>query len=252
MREGRRPVAEKASDPATTALSRRDVHVWRVALPPTEDTGALTDDERERAERLVSPAARAAFIGRRSALRRILGSYIGVAPTDLRFDHGPNGKPSLEGQRLEFNSSQAGASFVCAVTTGMVTGIDIESRAAATRADQIADRILSDRERGSIDTLDEEDRRFAILRAWTRKEAVAKGMGEGMALPFRSIDTTGTFTAGVVLVRVAHRPRGRWFVRDLAVADGYVASLATPRRRIRITYMDWPIEGEGPPAVASQ
>jgi len=230
-------------------LGRRDVHVWRVALSPTEDTGTLTDDEQERAERLISPVARTEFIGRRSALRRILGSYSGVAPADLRFDHGPNGKPSLEGQRLVFNSSHAGAWFVCAVTTGMVTGIDIESRAAMTRADQIAERIMSDRERASIDHLDAADRHSAILRTWTRKEAVAKGIGEGMALPFTSIDTTGPTTADVVLIRVADRPRERWFVRDLAVADGHVASLAAPRRRIRITYMDWSIDGEDLPAV---
>jgi len=52
-----------------------------------------------------------------------------------------------------------------------------------------------------------------------------------------------------VLIRVADRPRERWFVRELAVADGYVAALAAPRRRIRITYTDWPIDGADLPAV---
>ncbi|HYO35922.1 MAG TPA: 4-phosphopantetheinyl transferase, partial [Geodermatophilus sp.] len=61
-------------------------------------------------------------------------------------------------------------------------------------------------------------RALAAARAWTRKEAVLKGLGTGLG---------GGLAATVT--GVGHPPVAvaGWWVRDVPVPDGWVASLAT-------------------------
>src|SRR5262245_47390432 len=83
------------------SLPDQEIHVWRASLElETARIEALrrtlTGDELTRAERFRFPVHRARFIAARGALREILGGYLGVEPTRLRFSYNLWGKPFLD------------------------------------------------------------------------------------------------------------------------------------------------------------
>lgn len=92
-----------------------EVHVWHVDLDAAGDIPGpgelLTQDEFDRGNRLHFARDVRRFLLTRGALRRRLGSYLGVPPQDLRFAYGANGKPSLStpsSSSLSFNLSHSG------------------------------------------------------------------------------------------------------------------------------------------------
>src|SRR5438477_3852590 len=77
------------------------VHVWRLHVAEmapfaTELLMRLSTDEQLRAERFRAEKPRVQFIAGRSALRNILGRYLGIAAEDVRFAYSDRGKPQLE------------------------------------------------------------------------------------------------------------------------------------------------------------
>ena len=109
------------------------VDVWSISLasamsPSNRPTGVLSPAEITRAERLVQPKDRQRFITARTALRGILGSYLGLPPAAVSFRINAHGKPYLDpaSAMLQFNLSHSGDWALCAVTTAGEVGVDIE------------------------------------------------------------------------------------------------------------------------------
>jgi 4'-phosphopantetheinyl transferase len=60
------------------------------------DLAAVLDDaERGRAEALITAPHRRRFIATHGAVRLIIGQRLGVPPGQIRWRHGPHGKPEL-------------------------------------------------------------------------------------------------------------------------------------------------------------
>jgi len=82
-----------STPPERPTLKDNEVHVWRCDLD--QPTGirqslmcSLAEDERARAGRFHFDKDRNHFIIARGALRSILGSYLNLAPSELRFSYG--------------------------------------------------------------------------------------------------------------------------------------------------------------------
>ena len=192
------------------------VHVWGTSLsvsPYTRDmlTALLAPDERERASRFHFERDHDRYVTARGRLRLLLAAYTGHAPQDLRFDYGAHGKPTLTGppagDGLHFNLSHSGDLALYAFTLGRDVGIDVEQLREIPEMEEIVERWFSDEERRDIARYTGDDRVRAFFTAWTRREAVLKGHGEGMS----------------GFARVA--PEG-WALRTLEPAPGFVAALA--------------------------
>ena len=113
--------------------SPETVDVWSISLAPamspsTRPNDVLSPAEIARAERFVQPKHRQRFITARTALREILGSYLGLPPAAISFRINAHGKPYLDPGPtvLQFNLSHSGDWALCAVTTAGEVGIDIE------------------------------------------------------------------------------------------------------------------------------
>lgn len=81
-------------------MGHDEVHVWRAALNIKDShvqslRQTLTADERARAERFHFLKDRDHFIVARGLLRAILGRYLDIDPSRLRFSYSAYGKPSL-------------------------------------------------------------------------------------------------------------------------------------------------------------
>lgn len=140
----------------------------------------LSEDERNRAAAFVRDEPRRRFIVARGRLRERLGERIGVAPAEVVFRYGPNGKPEVEG--VHFNVAHTGDLALCAIAAAPV-GVDVERIRPMKNAAALAERWFHaeevERIAGAAHPLTE------FFRTWTMKEAALKlvGVGVGESLP---------------------------------------------------------------------
>jgi 4'-phosphopantetheinyl transferase len=222
------------------SLSSEVVHVWAAPLTAGPDRldsllQLLTSDERQRAARFVSVLARTEFIVARATLRLLLSRYVNDHPSQHRFAHGGNGKPSLIGRELFFNVSHTRGLAVYAFTRRGEVGIDVEQlRPRATLLDMAA-RFFAPGEAAAIHALPPELREEAFFHVWTRKEAFIKATGHGLAFGLERFEVSvpPDDPARVRHVDGDTGAGATWSLTALTPAAGYVAALAiqgeTPR-----------------------
>lgn len=188
------PTPILAAFPSTSpALLSGEVLVFRVDLdagPEGDDFRRLAAwrdlaaDERARAERLVRARDGRRFVLCRAALRAILGGLLQVEPAAVAFEAGPGGKPMLarpDGRPCRFNVTHSGDLALIAVSWGRELGVDVELTRPIQQAARIVESYFTAAEVAEFLKLDEADRAGAFIRGWTRKEAVVKAQGVGLA-----------------------------------------------------------------------
>lgn len=177
-------------------LAADEVHLWLVELDrPGERladlAAALVADERERAARFQFPEHRDRFIAGRGLLRELLGAYLNRPAAALRFAHGPRGKPMLAGADagagLCFNLAHSGGRALYVVAHREV-GVDLECLDRVVSDAPVARRICTPREWVAFQALPAERFREAFFNCWTRKEAVAKALGGGLASGLQNLE----------------------------------------------------------------
>ena len=200
--------------------------VWLISLagPATQEDWSLLDTaEQARANRFYREADRNRHVLAHAACRRILGEAVDCCPTDLVFSTTFDGKPFLAESRLHFNLSHSGEQAALAVSTGCEVGIDIEM--SPPEADRIAHLVLSDAELATYLGLPSPSRTTAFLRAWTRKEAVLKGVGCGLQRDPRLL-TVGLEKASGGDLAVEF-DGGVWHLTDFVMQQDTLGCLAT-------------------------
>jgi 4'-phosphopantetheinyl transferase len=179
------------SAPPERFLQSGVVHVWCAVLDESEHgdaaTAVLSDEERARADRFHFNRDRSWFIARRYMARTILGEYLRMRPADVRFTHGPHGKPGVQLKpalkEIEFNLSHSNGLALCAVSRVRRVGIDLEVIRRMSSMDQIAERISSAAELTGFRSLPDTSKEQAFFELWTRKEAFVKAAGVGLSAP---------------------------------------------------------------------
>jgi 4'-phosphopantetheinyl transferase len=236
-------------------LTSDDVHVWSVNLdePAAAVEGCavvLSDDERDRAERLRAAHDRRRFIVARARLREVLAGYLDCDARDLRFRAGSHGKPQLDAPLppLVFNASHSCAKAVYAIAARGRVGIDVERVTRIVDHQAIADRFFSPAEAASLRALAVQDRPMAFFSCWTRKEAYVKAIGAGLSYPLDAFTVSVGRHRPAALIDHAHDPEEprRWWLVDLPVAADYVAAVAFDGRTRRLRDCgDWSVHGRG-------
>lgn len=206
-----------------------DLWLWPLDLPDARLralSAHLSEEETARAARFVRPEHGARFRAARGRLREILSGYTGTAPGAIGFDYGPHGKPALAGGPV-FNLSHSGGWAALAVTEAEAAlGLDIEAH-REVEAD-LAGRFFSAAECGALAALRPADRAEGFFRAWTRKEALLKGVGEGLSLPLDGFDVT--LAPGDPARLLASRIEGlepeAWSLTHLDLGPGFPGCIA--------------------------
>ncbi|WP_405822317.1 4'-phosphopantetheinyl transferase superfamily protein [Streptomyces sp. NBC_01390] len=225
------------------------VHLWTVPLDgPAAHTAAalaplvLDPGERRRAARLLLPEDRRRWTTARVALRRVLGAYTGLPPARITFAYGRHGRPRLDGtgdRHLHFNLTHSRDRALLAVCRDTPVGADLEHLDAGPPddrgLDELAEAVLAPPELGAYRELPYPDRRAALLRRWTGKEALLKATGRGVTL------------AGVRRVTVpdgagpAYGVPGEWTLLRPEQAGPYTAAIAVPRDVRTGNDKDWEV-----------
>ncbi|MCC6972197.1 MAG: hypothetical protein IT434_18445 [Phycisphaerales bacterium] len=202
------PAVERAGDHGHP-VTECHADVWAVRLDGRAGEGSLeilSAAEREHSARLRMGGVE--WGAARAALRRILGDCLAMAPCDVAFEAGGSGKLRLAPGApldLRFSVSRSGGFALIALRLSAEVGVDLEPVREGVRGAEIARDILGE-ELGGGD----------FFRLWTRREALAKACGRGIASPLRDED------------------RARFTVRDCDVLPGFAAAVASEGR-------DWDI-----------
>ena len=229
-------------------LPSDDIGVWLVDLDaglasqaeidtaePGPELASLDEVERARAARFVRARDRRRFARCRAALREILGRLLGEQPASLQFRAVARGKPELDladladgGPPLRFNVSHSSNLAVIAVCRRHELGIDLEQIRPISEAERIVASFFSEAEQAEFATIDALARPMAFVRGWTRKEAILKGLGVGIA-GLASRHETG-FGAGELTAQfVPAIPSScvdQWRLWEASPRAGFVATLA--------------------------
>ncbi|MBA3532450.1 MAG: 4'-phosphopantetheinyl transferase superfamily protein [Ardenticatenales bacterium] len=236
--------------PTDLALTREDVHVWRVPLDLIDPsylqglTRLLAEDEVNRADRFRFPHHRDHFIIARGTLRLLLGRYLGVDVYRGAFVYNAYGRPSLPAlpaeHPLEFNLSHSGGLALYALSWQRSVGVDVEAM-RDIEFEEIATRFFSPREQAVLTALPPHQRKDAFFNAWTRKEAYIKARGEGLSLALDAFDVTLTPGDPATLLETRDDPvqATRWKLQALHAGAGYQAALAVDGGGWQLSCWQW-------------
>ena len=175
-------------------LSFEGVQVWRLdlnaPLPPDlldASYGWLSPEEKRRADGIRIDFVRREFIAARGLLRRLLGAATGVTAPAVTLRTKLHGKPCLAGSaNVEFNVSHSDGMILVALSRASAVGVDVEFVSEEFgEAEELMGIARESFHAGEFTVIARtppgRDRLLAFYRAWTRREAVAKADGRGIA-----------------------------------------------------------------------
>jgi 4'-phosphopantetheinyl transferase len=176
----------------------------------------LCDAEQRRAARFHFDRDRRRFVVARARLRELLAERLDVPPESIEFVYGREGKPALAERFARsgwrFNLSHCDDLALYAFSRERELGVDVEAIRCVDEADAIGERFFAPGERGALRSLELEERNRGFLRLWTRKEALAKGLGDSLAVPLERLDASAP-------------PRG-WSIESFSPEPGFIGALA--------------------------
>jgi 4'-phosphopantetheinyl transferase len=229
---------------AAPVLAKGTVHLWRIPLDrrpePTErEFALLSEDERARADRFHFPRDRRRFVVAHAALRLILGLYTGKSPESLRFEVGRYGKPTLAGGPGPcFNLTHSGELAVVGLAPDRELGVDVEQLRDMADLQSMAARFFTPAEQTALLRFLPAVRGRAFLDGWTRKEAVMKALGLGVAQPPESIEVS-LEPGNATLHRLNGLLTPDWAMTAFVPGQDYIGAVAMQGPRPELSFWDW-------------
>ncbi len=154
----------------------------------------------------------------RENMRAFIAKEFAPQQAQWRAQHGPESDAWLKAARagllladeaMRFSVSHSGEIALFAFSEAREVGVDIEALRPIESADTIAAHILS---RGELRAYAAaRDKVAAFLRFWTRKEALAKALGDGLSIPPEKLEPS--------------RAPG-WRVHSFCPLSGFIAAVA--------------------------
>jgi 4'-phosphopantetheinyl transferase len=197
--------------------------------PSDADLAILSAQERARCQRFVREADRVRFAAGHGEARRLLAGYLDVTPAAIQLGRTPccrcgraeHGPPRIDWPRTDitFNQSGSASHWLLAISRGRRIGVDIEVPRDIDVGD-VAGACLTVSEQQYLDAQPEAERLRLFYRCWTRKEAVLKACGIGLAGALRELDVAPGHDGPVVVRHLCGAGPDLWVVQDLAALPG--------------------------------
>jgi phosphopantetheinyl transferase len=232
-----RDLAALVNRPSSGGLARRvrgaaPVELWVVKVTEDGPLGmraacALFSAEPSEARQRIADRRRSVVA--RAALARLAAARMHLDPAALALGHDERGHPILlDRPALHVSIAHSGEFVACALSDRRV-GVDVERADRSEADDALAARVCGPAERRQLEQIPAGPRRRALIRLWTRKEALAKALGVGLALPFEQLDVRHD----VPLIGGVRAAALR--IRDLEGGPvDYAVAVATEGRRCRV------------------
>ncbi len=164
-----------------------NIQIWSVDIDQIDEkkaTETLSPQESIRASRLLHAGARRAFVAMRFILRRLLADWLDLAPETVMIALSSYGKPFVKDGPY-FSLSHSGNRGLLSLSDKSPIGVDIE----VARFDNDVEELIGlsriafhQKETDWLISLPVEERGPAFLRVWSRREALLKAAGVGIAV----------------------------------------------------------------------
>ncbi|WP_342648416.1 4'-phosphopantetheinyl transferase superfamily protein [Mucilaginibacter sp. CSA2-8R] len=209
-------------------LKQDEVQVWRVLVPPA---GAQIENYRsvmsvaeiDRASRFVHPEDTNRYVTAHGVLRQLLSAHTAVARHQLLFTKNEFGKPALimsdSKAALHFNLSHSGQYVIIALSKHPI-GADVEYLKPDFNFHSLLPHYFTAAETHFITTTSASPL-TAFFSAWTRKEALGKGLGSGITENMQVLPSLNGIHSSTGLLVV-----NDWNVQTFRVDDVHMASVA--------------------------
>lgn len=231
-------------------LAWNEVHVWRISLNVTAPykrrlESILSVGEKYRAEKYRFLVDRNHFIVVRGVTRIILGCYLNMQPSELRFSYGSYEKPILIDQRdghvLHFNVSHSDELGLCAVTRDRELGVDLERIRPGFIHEEIPEHFFSSQEVTKLRALPISLQEKAFFRCWTRKEAYLKAKGGGLSAKLNQFEVSFAPGEPAAILNTFDDPKEkiRWSLFDIDPGPSYAAAAVVEGFDLHMRYLQW-------------
>ncbi len=231
------PVISWISPRLPIELSNSDVHIWRLNFEKynfynLKLGSMLTEEERLRVANFRFKRHGKRFIIGRGVLRILLGLYLNIEPTKLKFRFGLYGKPYLDErfnkQTIQFNLAHSHEFALYVFTIRHRVGVDIEYINKIPDYENIVKHLFSRQENALFEKLPTSQKLRTFFNYWTLKEAYSKACGTGFAEFFNRFDLTQLFEYPTCLFNTKNHAinLSGWSIKSFTPAPDYTAALA--------------------------
>ncbi len=203
----------------------------------------LNHEDLARFNRYANSAARNMFAASRGVLRLLLGKILDRPAASLKIANREHGKPYLpDFPDLHFNISHSRNLALIAIARQPV-GVDVEYLHRSVDYSSIMRRFFSSAEQADWERYPVPSPAEAFFRGWTRKEAILKATGEGIAgLGHTIVSFRPDEEAALIERRNDPGEAGRWRFRDFQPAEGYQAAVALQALSLQLNVENFPLE----------
>jgi 4'-phosphopantetheinyl transferase len=214
---------------------------WREVIAALEPL--LDPTEHERAGRFRFEDDRARYVIGRVLLRLGVQRYAPEFTAPLQLRYSGLGRPLLPPEAgLDFSISHTRDWVAIAFAQGARIGVDLEYTGTQVDVAELAERIFSDDDLSAFTALPAADRSAAFFRAWTRKEAYLKAIGEGIATGLK--DVAAPFDDATVTMLMDRRDlegSPAWRLHRLDAGPEYAGCVACddPERTVQVLAAAW-------------
>ena len=184
----------------------------------------LSDGERARRGGLWDAGQRAQFTVAAALLRLVVAPLTAQPADRVVVDRScpscgrDHGRPRLPGTGLDASISHSGATVAVAVSNAGAVGVDVQ-QVADDAVGELSPLVLAEPEAGHVVVARD------FFTYWTRKEALVKATGDGVAVPLSEVVVTPPGTPPGLLGYPGQDGLAAQ-LRDLSPDPGYVGALA--------------------------
>lgn len=220
-------------------LNDKQIHIFLFRLEDFDEKelyGVLSEDEKERADRLKVELKKKQFILARSLLRKLLSNSTDIRLDEIEFYYGEHDKPFIKNtyKNIEFNLSHSDQCIVIAITLENKVGVDVEKINTEIDHDSLSKRFFSKEEYSYLIKLNNNNKLDAFYRIWTRKEAFIKATGEGIAFGLDNFSVFGDSTK--VEIKNEKNSNEDWYCFDLMNIKQYESALVSNNKDVELIF----------------
>lgn len=164
-------------------------------------------------------------------LRQVLGRYL--PEQNFRIERGEFGKPFLpDFPQWQFNVSHSAEKLLIAVSFEMPIGIDVEQIKFRRLLSDLVKKCFAFSEQTYWFSLPEEEQTEEFYDFWTRKEAVVKGIGRGIAIGLERCEIDVNCLDNFLNLPISET----WHTKEIEISPDYCAAIATPCANVAVKF----------------